>query len=240
MKRTKKVNLTTGKKSDPNKITNFYAIIPDEFNKTYHNPNFKKHLLKIPFRMLIVGGSGSGKTSTALEMIHRMSNTFEKIIICCKSKEEPLYEYLESKIPKGALDFYEGIENVPNVDEFKGTGQMLAIFDDLVLDKNQSRIEQFFIRGRKIGGGISCMYLSQAYYKTPKTIRVNCNYMVLKKLSSKRDLKMILSEFSLGKDVDELTHTYKYATSDQLSFLLIDVDAPDEAKFRRNFLEILV
>lgn len=230
--------LTKTTKKHSNEITNFYELIPEELKKKYHNPNFENHLIKIPFRMLIIGGSGSGKTNTAMDVIHRMSNTFEKIVICCKSKAEPLYEFLETKIPKEQLEIYEGIENVPHIDKYKNTGQMLIIFDDLVLDKNQSGIEQYFIRGRKIGGGISCMYLSQSYFKTPKTIRLQCNYLILKKLSSKRDLSQILNEFSLGKDIKELTALYKNATINPLYFLLIDADAPDEMKFRKGFLEI--
>lgn len=223
---------------DKNLNHNFYDLIPKKFNKKYHNPSYKKHLINIPFRMLIVGGSGSGKTNTLLELIHRMNNTFENIVICCKSKEEPLYKYLEEKIGDG-ITFFEGIENVPNVDDFADCGQTLIVFDDLVLDKNQSAIEQYFIRGRKIGEGISCCYLTQNYFKTPKNIRVNCNYIILKKLSSKKDLNMILSEFSLGIDKDTLLALYKYSTSNPLSFLLIDIDAPDTRKYRSGFLEIL-
>lgn len=232
-----KVN-NTNNKTNPNKISNFYSLIPDELKKEYHNPNYKNHLIKIPFRMLIVGGSGSGKTNTVMEIIHRMSNTFEKIVICCKSKAEPLYEFLEMKIPKGSLEIYEGIENVPPVSKYINVGQMLIIFDDLVLDKNQSEIEEYYIRGRKVGGSISSIYLSQSYFKTPKSIRTQSNYIILKKLSSKRDLMLILSEYSIGKDVNEITVIYKDATKDPLYFLLIDVDAPDEYKFRKGFLEI--
>lgn len=232
-----KLLMTTTKKGS-NEISNFYNLIPEDLKKKYHNPNFLNHLIKIPARLLIIGGSGSGKTNVAMEIIHRMSGTFEKIVICCKSKAEPLYEFLETKISPEHLEIYEGIENVPPVDKYKGTGQMLIIFDDLVLDKNQAEIEQYFIRGRKIGGGITCIYLSQSYFKTPKTIRLQCNYLILKKLSSKRDLAQILNEFSLGKDIKELTALYKDATTNPLSFLMIDADAPEEMKFRKGFLEI--
>ena len=62
-----------------------------------HNPLYHQHHIKIPFRMLIVGNSGSGKTSTLMNLIYNMPDTFEEIIICCKSKHEPLYEFLDDK-----------------------------------------------------------------------------------------------------------------------------------------------
>jgi hypothetical protein len=81
-------------------------------------------------------------------------------------------------------------------------------------------------------------YLTQSYFNTPKTVRVNCNYILLKKLSSTRDLNMILSDYNLGVDKSVLMKIYKYATSDN-GTLFIDADAQPENRFRRNFLEIL-
>lgn len=212
--------------------------MPNSFKRKYHNPNYKKHGINIPFRMLIIGGSGTHKTDTLLELIHRMSGTFEHILICCRSKHEPLYEYLASKIPPSNLIFYEGYDAIPEVNTLSKNGQTLAVFDDLVLEKKQNKIEQYFIQGRKVGKGISSCYLSQSYFKVPKTIRINCNYMLLKKLSSQRDLKMILSEFNL-EDIKKLQTLHKYATSDPLSFLMIDIDVPSTERYRNGFSEII-
>lgn len=218
------------------KLQNFYTLTK-HLNKDYHNPNYKRHMMQLPFRLLICGGSGAGKTNTLMNLIKRMSGTFNTIVICCKSKEEPLYQYLEEKAGD-SVQFYEGINNIPSVDQFADCGQTLVVFDDLVLDKNQGPIEQFFIRGRKVGDGISCAYLSQSYFKTPKTIRLQCNYMMLKKLSSTRDLNMILNDFALGVDKKALGKLYKAATADMLSFLMIDVNNED-MKFRKGFVDVL-
>jgi hypothetical protein len=82
-------------------------------------------------------------------------------------------------------------------------------------------------------------YLSQSFYKIPKVIRTNCNYFVILKLSGKRDLNLILSEFELGVTKDDLIRMYEYATKDKFNMLLIDVEAPKEFRFRRNFLDFL-
>jgi len=229
-----------GKQVAANKITNFYDLLPKNFVKKYHNPAYKKHLINIPFRMLIVGGSGAGKTSALMELIHRMKGTFNHIAVCCKSKEEPLYQYLEQKVGD-AVSFHEGIDNIPDLDSFADMGQVLIVFDDLVLEKDQRKIEQYFIRARKVGGGVSCCYLTQSYFRTPKMIRAQCNYIILKKLGERRDLNLILSEFSLGIDKTKLGKMYKYAMSIPNSFLLIDVspDIQDEKRFREGFLKFL-
>jgi hypothetical protein len=220
-------------------MKNFYNILPKRFqNEKYHNPNFKKHGIKIPFRMLLVGASGSMKTNTLMNLIHEMSGTFNHMVLCIKTADEPLYRFLKDKLGN-ALTIYEGIDAIPPVQELSNLGQALVIFDDLVNEKKQDIISDYFIRARKIAKGISLCYLTQSYFKTPKIIRIQCNYIVLKKLTSQKDLTMILSDFSLGVDKKRLVELYKYCTNDQLDFLLVDIDAPAEKRFRKNLTEIL-
>lgn len=221
---------------DDNDMTDWYKLTK---SKQYHNPSFKRHKLSIPFRMLIVGGSGSGKTTLLLELIKRMKNTFNFILICCKSADEPLYELLQTKLSKDQLMICEGIENVPPLDFLQDKGQSLVAFDDLCLERNQSSISEYFIRGRKVGEGVSCCYLTQSFYQSPKIIRLQCNYLAIKKLSSQKDLSLILSECSLGVNKKELIELYKRATAEQRNFLLIDMAAPAEQRFRQNFLKVL-
>jgi len=204
------------------------------------NPNVHLHNLTIlPFRMVVVAPSGSGKTNFILNMLQKFSQgkgTFNTITIITKNKQEPLYEWLEDKTKK-TVKILEGIENIPNLDKFNKEDQHIVIFDDLVLEKDQKKMNEFYIRGRK--KGISVCYLSQSFFKIPKVIRTNCNYFVILKLSGKRDLNLILSEFELGVSKDELIDMYEYATKDKFNVLLIDVEAPKEKKFRKNFLEFI-
>lgn len=227
------------KKVISNEVQNWYGHIPDSLKTKYHNPNYQNHLINLPFRMLIVGNSGSGKTTLVLELLHRMDDTFGNIIICTKNSDEPLYKFLRTKIKDEQLQVYEGIENIPDLDSFDSELQHLIVFDDLVLEKDQNIIEQFYIRSRKIAKGVSCIYLSQNYFATPKTIRLNSNYIILKKLSSTRDLGMILRDFSLGVDKETLIKIYKFCTQERSDFLFIDIDSLPENRFRRNFLDMI-
>ena len=111
-------------------IINFYSKIPKELNSKYANPNFKKIFISHPFRMIVCAYSGGGKTNFILNLIYNMPNTFSNIIICTKNKNEPFYNYLETKITDG-LTIVEGIDNIPDLDTFDNSEQLLVVFDDL-------------------------------------------------------------------------------------------------------------
>ena len=222
-------------------MTSWYDTIPKSLIPKYHNPSFNNHKLSLPFRICVTGSSGSGKTTLALEVLHRCSDTFGLIVLCVKFASEPLYEYLRTKIKPEQIQVYEdGI--IPPIEKFQDEDddtQILMIFDDLVVEKNQRPIISYFIRGRKIAGGISMMYLTQSYFQVPKTIRLQCNYIFLKKLGSTRDLKMILRDFSFDLTPEELYAIYEGATEERKDFLLIDLQSEMENRFRKNFLEII-
>ena len=57
--------------------------------------NIKKwpHIPNHPYRILIIGGSGSGKTNTWLSLINEQQDT-DKIYLYAKDLSEPKYEYL--------------------------------------------------------------------------------------------------------------------------------------------------
>ena len=210
-------------------ITNYYKYTK---KSKIRNPNYKNHLIDIPFRMLVVAASGGGKTNFLCELIHRFSGTFEEIIICVRTKHEPLYELLEKK-GQGLIKFYEN--KVPDIEEFKDKLVRLVVFDDLILSKSLNAIiGEYYVRSRKYN--MSCVYLSQSYYMVPKLIRMNCNYLVLKKLGSNKDIAYILREYALDLTKEELLRLYQQCTSDaqKLGFLMIDMQNPDY-RWRRNF-----
>jgi hypothetical protein len=221
------------------KLINWYGKIPKGLKTQYENPHYKQHGIIVPFRMVIVGNSGSGKTTLVLELLHRMPNTFGHVTVCCMNADEPLYKYLQTKLKPEQLSVVEGYNSVPELKDLDKEVQHLVIFDDLMLERRQDLIESYFIRGRKIAKGVSCMYLTQSYYTTPKVIRLQANYILMKKLTSTRDLVMVMKDLSLGLEKEELLELYKHCTTDQRSFLMIDVQTDPEKRFRKNFSELL-
>ena len=153
--------------------------------------------------------------------------------------DEPLYQYLRQQLPQELLHIYED-GKVPNLEDYKTfQGQVLFIADDLVNEKKaQTPLQEWWLRGRKACGGVSMCYLTQSYFKCPKFIRINSQYIFLKKLSSIKDLNLILRDYDTGMSRDALMGMYDYSTDDG-GTLLIDCEAPLRERFRKNFLEIL-
>jgi len=116
--------------------------------------------------------------------------------------------------------------------------QQLLIFDDMVAEKNQKKIEEYLLRGRKIGRGITIIYISQKYHKTPIFIRANINYLILLKISGQNDLSRILSDYTLAVDLKDFKAIYKDATKSKLDFMKIDIDEGDpNKKISKNWID---
>ena len=61
-------------------------------NKTKHNKNWP-YIPDHPYRILIIDGSGSGKTNALINLINE-HNDIDKIYLYSKDLSEPKYEYL--------------------------------------------------------------------------------------------------------------------------------------------------
>ena len=75
------------------KIINLDSIIND--NNKEHNekcPFIPDH----PYRIIIIGGSGSGKTNALINLINGQNN-IDKIYLYARDLSEPKYEYLIKK-----------------------------------------------------------------------------------------------------------------------------------------------
>jgi hypothetical protein len=195
-------------------MINFYEKIK---GSKMNNPCYDNHKIDLPFRMLVCTASGGGKTNAVINLVALMNKTFASIDIITK-EHEPLYDMLASKIKKTKVHLYSET-GIPTFDASSKKISKLAIFDDLVLTKDP-KINEAFIRLRKCG--YSLIYISQSYFQTQKVIRQNVQYVMLGRGINKRDLNMILSEYSLDLTVEELMKLYFQATNKPMNFLLLD------------------
>ena len=146
-----------------------------------------------------------------------MDKTFASIDVVTK-EHEPLYDMLAEKIKNTKIHLYSE-SGIPALDASSKKISKLLIFDDLVLTKDP-KIGEAFIRARKLS--YSLIYISQSYFGTPKIIRQNVQYIALGRGINIRDLRMILSEYSIDLNLDELKEMYFDITKKPMTFMLFD------------------
>jgi len=217
-------------------LFNFYSVLPK--SKNTNLKGFKQHFIEPNSRILMIGGSGTGKSNAIINFIERSSGSFNKIIICSFSTtDEPLYNYLQSKIPD--VELINNIDDVPAVQEFDDKNknkQKLIVFDDFVnlSKKEMQKLSDYAISSRKFG--FTCIYVSQSYTAIPKIISRNCNYIMIFKINDKVSIKRIIDNHGLVNTYkpEQIERMYHYSTSMPLGFLTIDLKTQDESKRLRS------
>jgi hypothetical protein len=219
------------------KLINYYDKIPKVVEEKHNDIDIHPNS-----RILIVGKSGSMKTNLMMNLLKNIG--FDTLTLCCKDLEEPLYskylipqvQKLEKKTKEHILDYMTEPSELKDVDEFDPQKLNVIIFDDQVITPNQQNICSLFMRGRKKG----CLssYITQSFFDCPKFIRKNLDYIMIKSLSSVKDMKRILSEFNSNDiEPEKLVEIHKRAINqDPKSFLLIDLKTNNpNKKYRIDF-----
>ena len=176
----------------------------------YTNENIIEHNSKWPYipdhpyRVLIIGGSGSGKTNALLNLINNQPD-IDKIYLYAKDPYEAKYQYLINKREKVGLDHFDDpkafieysndMQDVhKSIDDYNSRKKrkVLTVFDDMIADminnkKLDSTVTELFIRGRK--RNISIVFITQSYFKVPKDVRLNSTHFFIMKIPNKRELQ---------------------------------------------------
>ena len=208
-----------------------------------------------PYRILITGGSGLGKTKTLLNLINEQKD-IDKIYLYAKDLSESKYEYLVKNRENAGIkhlndskafiecsntmdDIYENINNYnPN-----RRRKILIVFDDMIADitnkKFQSIIKELFIRCRKLN--ISLVLITQSYFFVPKDVRLNSTHYLIMKINNKRELQNIAFNHSANIDYQDFMKIYRECTREPYSFLTIDttLSSSNPLRFRKNLFETL-
>jgi hypothetical protein len=197
------------------------------------------YAISLPFMMIIAGSAGYMKTTTCFSIINAMPDTFRKIVIFTRNKDKLLYHLLKENLPE--IEIYEDLSKLQDIDkDFDKTVNNLIIFDELELEKQPGKIEEYAIRCRT--QRLSMMYLTQDYCRSPNVIIKNSNYLILKDIPKKCVLDKILRDYLLGIDKDTLVKLYEHAVNDKdkTHWFMIDLNESDDSpyKFRRDFSPI--
>lgn len=212
-------------------IHNYGAALPKKFQSKSHgaNPNLNINNL---FRMIILSPSNGGKTNLAMHILKESPNIYTHLHLIARNPDQPIYDFLKDKL-EGHITVYDP-DTPPSVDQIKANGSLqLVIIDDYSNDKKLQKelFSHYFTRGRhKL---LSTIFLSHSYFATDKMIRLNAEYMMILKANSKRDMRMIMSDFTIpGLTIEKLMRAYQIATKDKGQGLLID---SVNAEMRYNF-----
>lgn len=222
-------------------LTNFYSLLPKSKDK---KPiGFNHHMIDKNSRILMIGSSGTGKSNSLLNFIEKSSGEFFKIIICSFSTtDEPLYNYLQSKIPE--VELINNIDDVPSVQDFDDNDKnksKLIVFDDFVnlTKKQMAKLFDYAISSRKFG--FTTIFISQSYTSVPKIISRNTNYIFLFRINDRVSIKRIIGNHGLSSYItpEQIEQYYYYCIKQPLGFLLIDLKTTDDSKrFRCGFTDI--
>ena len=201
----------------------------------YTNENIIEHNSKWlyipdhPHRILIVGGSVSGKINALLNLINNQPD-IDKIYLYAKDPYEKKYKYLINKREKAGLNYFidpkafteysndmqDVHKNIEDSNPIKKR-KILIVFDDMIADminnnKLNPIVPELFIRGRKLN--ISIVFITQSYFKVPKDVRLNSTHFFFMKIPNKRELQQIALNHSSDIDFKDFMKIYKKCTAE--------------------------
>ena len=206
------------------------------------NENNKKHYKKWPYipdhsyRIIIIGGSGSGKTNALINLINEQ-NDIDKIYLYARDLSEPKYEYLIKKREDAGIkhlnnpnafiensntmdDVYENINDYNPIRKRK----KIIFFDSMIADIMTNKrfkgiIKELFIRCRELN--ISLVFITQSYFSVPKDVRLNTTHYFIMKINNKRELQNIATDYSADIDYQDFKKIYRECTKEPYNFLTI-------------------
>lgn len=206
---------------------------------------------KHPFRLMICGAAGSGKTNFLLNLLTKLLE-YDKIYIYTKTPHQDKYQFLKT--------YYETIEQDPElkdmldlpicymedsldkmipVQQCDSAFKNVIVFDDLVSEPNQKPMIDAFIHGRH--SNASCIYLTQSYFTVPTDIRKQCSHFAFFESPTQNDEQQIIKDHVRDLSKEDFKQYFKDATAGDHSFAYIDKTAKNKAlRYRRNYNELLI
>ena len=220
-------------------------------NKTEHNlkwPYIPDH----PYRILIIGGSGSGKTNALLNLINNQPD-INKVYWYAKDPYEAKYQYLINKVdlnhyddPKAFIKNSNDMQDVYKTDKeynIDKERKILRFFDDIIADminhkKLNSIVTDLFIRGRKLN--ISLVFITKSYFKVPKNVRLNSTHFSIMNIPNKKEIQQIALNQSSDISSKDFSKICKKCTAERYSFLVDDATLASDnpLRFRKNLFSV--
>ena len=204
-----------------------------------------------PYRILIIGSSGSGKKNALLNLINNQPD-IDKIYLYARDPYESKYQFLINKREEVGLDHFNDAKTFieysndmrdvyQNIEDYNlgRERKKLIVFDDMIADMINNKklnpiVTELFITGRKLN--ISIVFITQSYFKVPKDVRLNSTHFFIMKILNKRELQQIILNHSSDIDFKDFMKIYKECTKEPYSLLVNDttLQSDNPLRFRYN------
>lgn len=216
----------------------YYKLIPD--NPVYRNPHADRHGIMHPFRMIVVGKTGAGKTQLVMDVL-RVTNCFDEIYIFSPfGAKDKLWNLVKEQFKRGPTVITTDFHEIPDpTQEMTDEKQKAVIFDDAIgcSPAVNRGIAIYNTGSRKMN--VSVFNIYQTYFDVPKITRHNPTYVVLMRSldgTNMVDLKEIARRYH--SNVDQVVEMYERCQKDPDDFFWIDCDGPPDQRFRRGFANV--
>ena len=139
----------------------------DQSFEINHNPKWP-YILDHIYRILIIGGSGSGKTNLLLNLVKHLQIDIGKIYLYVKDPFESKYQLRingrenvgikQIKNPVSFIDYFQTIDDIyQNLESYnpRKNRKVLLVFDDMTVDMETNKqmvpkVTELFLRGKKL------------------------------------------------------------------------------------------
>lgn len=162
--------------------------------------------------------------------IKKEYQTNDVSLICERFAQELHLEATPGWTPNNTtITLSDKFEDIPLPESLDKTKKNLIIFDDCVTCRNQEVMSSYFTKSRH--NNCNCIYLSQSFYDLPKrTIRNNCNFYILFKLT-KRDQENIYHDlFSKIMEKNEFDLLVNNHWKTKYNYLCLNLDDENISK----------
>ena len=186
--------------------------------------------------ILVVGCSGSGKTTSVLRIIReRLIDPMPTKIFYMYGAYQKEFDTWKENKSNPRIDFIEGL-NLQVIDQFKEP--KLLIIDDLMLDLDRT-LAQHFIAGSS-HKNTTTIFMSHSLFLNNELYRLisnNSQYIILMK--NKRNVSQVstLGRQILGPRLDLLQAAYKYIKPFEFVLLSFHPLVPEELLVTANYFE---
>ena len=197
-----------------------------------------------PYRMLVIGGSGSGKTNALLTLIRQQDSDLliDNICLYAKDLDESKYQLLikkreEAKLclnkpdPRAFIVYSNTMNDVyNNTNHFnsKRKRKILSLMTWLLIYVLISTKHIF--RCSKLN--IYLVFITQYYLSVPKNVRVNSARYLIMKIKNKRELQNIAIKHSADIHLKDFTRIFIKWAAEPHSFLIDYTTLPADNPLR--------